>query len=59
MSVDDLILENAIGGDPGYAIAYALLKLAEAQQSLATHVKYLGNGNAAPTPQPRKSGETI
>jgi hypothetical protein len=36
-------------GDPGFAIAYALLELAEAQRSTATHLKYLGVGDAATT----------
>jgi hypothetical protein len=36
-------------GDGLFAIAHAILKLADAQQNLATHVKYLGNGDAATT----------
>jgi len=41
------IIEQMAREDAGYAIAYALLKLATAQADLAFHVKYLGNGNAA------------
>lgn len=41
------LIEDKARTDPGYAIAFALLKLADAQRSLATHVKYLCNGNAA------------
>ena len=33
--------------EAGYAIAYALLKLANATESLSIWVKYLGNGDAA------------
>jgi hypothetical protein len=36
-------------GDSGFAIAHALLILAQAQQATATHLKYLGVGNAATT----------
>jgi hypothetical protein len=32
-----------------FAIAFALLQLAHAQQSIATHIKYLGTGDAATT----------
>jgi hypothetical protein len=32
--------------DPGYAIAYALLRLADAQRHVATQIKFLGNGDA-------------
>ena len=35
--------------DPGFAIAYALLELAEAQRNTATHLKYLGVGDAGTT----------
>lgn len=40
-------IERRAATDPNYAIAYALLRLAKATESLATHVKYLGNGDAA------------
>lgn len=43
--IDDIIEEKA-RTDSGYAIAYALLRIAEAQKNVATHIKYLGNGNA-------------
>lgn len=46
LHIEDLIEEKA-RVDGGYAIAFALLKLARAQENLAVHVKYLGNGNAA------------
>jgi hypothetical protein len=45
LDLEDHIEEKA-RGDAGYAIAHALLKLARAQESLADHVKYLGNGDA-------------
>lgn len=45
--IQDFCEDKAHAGDAGFAIAYALLELAEAQKSLATHVKYLGNGDAA------------
>jgi hypothetical protein len=35
--------------DPGFAIAYAVLVLAKAQQDTAVHLKYLGVGDAATT----------
>jgi hypothetical protein len=46
--LDDLIKKRA-KGDAGYAIAYALLRLAEAQEATAVHLKYLGVGDAAST----------
>lgn len=45
LSLHDLI-EDKARTDPGYAIAYALLKLAHAQESCAVQLKYLGNGDA-------------
>ena len=36
-------------GDPGFAIAYALLMLAQEQQNTAVHLKYLGVGDAGTT----------
>lgn len=44
--IEDFIADKA-RADGGYAIAYALLKLADAHQSLACHVKYLGGGDNA------------
>lgn len=41
------LIEDKARTDAGYAIAYALLKSAEAQDRLAVWVKYLGNGDAA------------
>lgn len=41
------VIEKKAGNDAGFAIAYAILELAKAQRSLATHVKYLGNGDAS------------
>jgi len=49
MHIEDFFEDKARGGDGRYAIAYALLKLASAQESTAVHIKYLGNGNAATT----------
>jgi hypothetical protein len=46
MHIDDLI-EDKARTDGEFAIAYALLRLAAAQQNAATHLKYLGNGHAA------------
>lgn len=43
------LIEDKARSDSGYAIAHAVLKLASAQESLAVHVKYLGNGDAATT----------
>jgi hypothetical protein len=42
----DLIEEKA-RTDAGYAIAHALMRLADAQGEVAQHIKYLGNGNAS------------
>lgn len=47
--VQDLIEDKARNGDGLFAIAYAILELSEAQQSLANQVKYLGNGDAVTT----------
>ena len=44
--LEDLIEQKA-RTDSRYAIAHALMKLAKAQQETATHLKYLGNGNAS------------
>ena len=41
------MIEDKARTDAGYAIAFALMRLARAQESLALHVKYLGNGDAA------------
>lgn len=43
----DIFETRARAGDGRFAIAYALLELAEAQRSCATWLKYLGNGDAA------------
>lgn len=43
----DRLIEAKADRDPGYAIAYALIQLAGATQSLSTQVKYLGNGDAS------------
>jgi hypothetical protein len=42
----DLIEEKA-RTDPGYATAYALLLIADAQKQQAMWLKFLGNGDAA------------
>jgi hypothetical protein len=45
-NIEDLI-ENKARSDAGYAIAFALLKLARAQEASTHHTKNLGNGNAS------------
>jgi hypothetical protein len=42
-------IEEKARTDGSFAIAYALLKLAKAQEDAAIHLKYLGNGDAATT----------
>jgi hypothetical protein len=42
----DLIEERA-SHDGGYAVAYALLQLADAQKATAHWLQYLGNGSAS------------
>jgi hypothetical protein len=49
LHIQDLCKDKARKGDGLFAIAYALLEVAAAQRSLAVHVKYLGNGDAATT----------
>jgi hypothetical protein len=50
---DDQEIEQSIASsastESGYAIAYAILKLADACKSVATQLKYLGTGDAATT----------
>ena len=50
---DDHEIEQSIAvsasSEGEYAIAYAILKLADACQSVATQLKYLGTGDAATT----------
>jgi hypothetical protein len=41
------IIVSKASSDGRFAIAAALLEIAEAHHSLATHLKYLGVGNAA------------
>jgi len=43
------LIEQEARTDSGYAIAYALLRIAEAQDRTATQLKYLGTGDAAST----------
>ncbi len=45
--IQDEFEDRARNGDGLYAIAFALMELAEAQKSTATWLKYLGNGDAA------------
>lgn len=45
--VSDTFLEEALNGKGDYAIAYAVLKLTEAQKSVSLWVKYLGGGDNA------------
>lgn len=47
--IQDICEDKARAGEGLFAVAYALLQLAEAQQRLAVHVKYLGNGDASTT----------
>lgn len=47
--IRNLFEERAGGGEGLFAIAFALLELASAQESVAIHLKYLGNGDAATT----------
>lgn len=49
MHIHDLFEEKARKGDGQFAIAYALMNLVDAHKSVATHLKYLGNGDAATT----------
>jgi hypothetical protein len=50
---DDQEIEQSIASgattESGYAIAYAILKLADACRSMATQLKYLGTGDAGTT----------
>jgi hypothetical protein len=46
--INEVIAEKA-RSDGNYAVAYAILKLVEEQSAIATHIKYLGTGNAATT----------
>lgn len=41
------VIEEKARTDGSFAIAYALLRVANAQADTATHLKYLGNGDAA------------
>lgn len=43
------LIEDKARTDAGYAIAFALMKLARAQEDVAVGIKYLGNGDAATT----------
>jgi FkbM family methyltransferase len=45
-NIEDLI-ESKARSDAGYAIAFALLQLARAQEASTHHIKNLGNGNAS------------
>jgi hypothetical protein len=47
--IEDLFEAKARKGDGLFAIAFALLRLADAQRAIATHIKYLGTGDAATT----------
>jgi len=41
------VMQDHAAKDARWAIAYALMRLADAQESVATQLKYLGNGDAA------------
>jgi hypothetical protein len=47
--ISDFCEEKARKGEGLFAVAYALLEIADLQKSIAVHVKYLGNGDAATT----------
>lgn len=47
--IQDFCEDKARNGDGAFAIAYALLELAEAQKNTATQLKFLGTGDAATT----------
>ena len=47
--IQDFCEDKARKGEGLFAVAYALLELAEAQKSCAVHLKYLGNGDASTT----------
>jgi hypothetical protein len=49
MHTHDLFEQKARDGDGQFAIAYAILELAEASKNVAIWLKYLGNGDAATT----------
>lgn len=41
------LFEDRAAKDAGYAIAFAIIRLADATQNLSTNVKFLGNGDAS------------
>jgi hypothetical protein len=46
-SLRDIFEERAQAGDAGFAIAYALLEIADAQYAVRDALDRLGNGNAS------------
>lgn len=46
-NIEDMFEDKARAGDGQFAIAFALMQIAREQKSVATHLKYLGFGNAA------------
>lgn len=65
--IKTLCRQKAEEGDSGFAIAYALLEVAEQQAAIAVHLKYLGTGDAGTTMgaieylgvQVEKAGQTM
>jgi hypothetical protein len=47
--IHDYFEDEARKGNAGFAIAFALLQLADAQKSTAMWIKHLGNGDASTT----------
>jgi hypothetical protein len=47
MHIQDICEDKARNGDGLFAIAYALLEIADAQNSMSVHLKNLGNADAS------------
>lgn len=47
MHIHDICEDKARAGDGLFAIAYALLEIADAQNSISVQIKNLGNGSAS------------
>lgn len=47
--IEDLFEDKARAGDGSFAVAYALLRMAEAQNATAAALRQLGTGDAATT----------
>ena len=55
MNIHDLFEEKARAGDGRFAIAFAIMELAEAHKSVATWMKYLAR-HSPPSNVPRHIG---